>query len=110
MNKGDNGLTTDSNEITDKDTDRPMYIAFSKYNGSPSIRIPVEIVQQSRTIHCKALIDSGATGILMHHKFASQHQLATHDLARPIPVRKIDGINVFKMTLSMEIAQQNLRT
>src|SRR5258705_3254663 len=68
-----------------------MYITFSKYNGSPSIWIPVEIVQQSRTIHCKALIDSGATGILMHHKFASQNQLATHDLARPIPVRNIDG-------------------
>ena len=68
-----------------------MYIAFSKYNGSPSIRIPVEIVQQSRTIHCKALIDSGATGILMHHRFASQNQLSTHDLARPIPVRNIDG-------------------
>src|SRR5882762_5390021 len=91
MNKGDNGLNTDSNETTDKDLDKPMYIAFSKYKGSPSIRIPMEIVQQSRTIYCKALIDSRATGILMHHKFASQNQLSTHDLAQPIPVQNIDG-------------------
>ena len=44
-----------------------------------------------REISAKALLDSGAEGIIVDQNFATKHDLTLRTLVRPIPVRNVDG-------------------
>jgi hypothetical protein len=44
-----------------------------------------------REISAKALLDSGAEGIIIDHDFAKKHKLTLRTLVHPISVRNIDG-------------------
>jgi len=68
------------------------YISYSnKYNGSPSIRLDVLVQQKGITGKTQALMDSGATGVLINTRFTKSKGFQTTTLARPIPVTNIDG-------------------
>jgi len=42
-------------------------------------------------ISAKALLDSGAEGIIIDHAFAMKHNLTLRSLLKPLPVRNVDG-------------------
>ena len=44
-----------------------------------------------REISARALLDSGAEGIIIDHAFALKHKLTLRTLLRPIPVKNVDG-------------------
>lgn len=44
-----------------------------------------------REISAKALLDSGAEGIIIDHEFTKSHNLTLCTLVHPIPVRNVDG-------------------
>jgi Retroviral aspartyl protease len=85
-------MSTDSKCTTDSDVKNNdnLYISFTKNNGSPSIRVPVNVSKKSQKVTAEALIDSGATGILIDKTFVSHHCLRTNRIQKPIQVRYID--------------------
>src|SRR5882762_2768009 len=54
-------------------------------------RLNVLIQQKGIAAKARALVDSGATGVLIDNKFAKAKGFRTTPLARPIPVTNIDG-------------------
>jgi Retroviral aspartyl protease len=44
-----------------------------------------------REISAQALLDSGTKGIIVNHEFAKRNKLTLRTLARPIPVKNVDG-------------------
>jgi len=61
-----------------------MYLVTNKYNGSPSIRLEVLVQQKGITAKTQALVDSGATGVLINTRFAENKGFMTSPLACPI--------------------------
>ena len=59
---------------------------------SPSITLRVTLVGQKtgREISARALLDSGAEGIIVDHAFAKRNKLTLRTLAKPIPVKNVD--------------------
>jgi hypothetical protein len=60
---------------------------------SPSIVLRVTLVgkHSGHEISARALLDSGAEGIIMDKTFADRHQLTLRTLTQPLPVRNVDG-------------------
>ena len=60
---------------------------------SPSITLRVTLVGQKtgKEISARALLDSGAEGIIANHKFVKRNKLTLGTLAKPIPVKNVDG-------------------
>src|SRR6266404_6274180 len=60
---------------------------------SPSIVLRVTLVghKLGKEISAKALLDSGAEGIIIDHAFAMKHKLTLRSLLKPLPVRNVDG-------------------
>jgi hypothetical protein len=60
---------------------------------SPSITLRVTLVgfKTGREINARALLDSGAEGIIIDHAFAKQHKLTLRTLVKPLPVKNVDG-------------------
>ncbi len=60
---------------------------------SPSIVLRVTLVGQKsgKEISAKALLDSGAEGIIIDHAFTMKHNLTLRSLLKPLPVRNVDG-------------------
>jgi hypothetical protein len=60
---------------------------------SPSITLRVTLVgkKSGKEINARALLDSGAEGIIIDHAFAKKHNLMLRTLVHPIPVRNVDG-------------------
>ena len=60
---------------------------------SPSITLRVTLVgrKSGREISAKALLDSGADGIIIDHDFAKRNNLTLQTLVHPIPVRNVNG-------------------
>ena len=60
---------------------------------SPSITLRVTLVGQrtGREISAHALLDSGAEGIIIDHEFVKRNKLTLRTLAKPIPVKNVDG-------------------
>ena len=60
---------------------------------SPSITLRVTLVGKTlgREISAKALLNSGAEGIIIDHKFVRRHNLTLWTLVHPIPVGNVDG-------------------
>ena len=58
-----------------------------------SLDLPVELetTDTQEIVGVTALVDSGATGLFIHPDFVKKHRLTTRPLARPIPVRNVDG-------------------
>ena len=44
-----------------------------------------------REISARALLDSGTEGIIVDHEFAKRNKLTLRTLAKPIPVKNVDG-------------------
>jgi len=79
-------MDSDSNSTT-------KCISFTnKYNSSPSIRLEVLVQQKGITAKTQALVDSGATRVLINTRFAKNKGFMTTPLAQPIPVTNIDGM------------------
>jgi hypothetical protein len=47
--------------------------------------------KSGKEINARALLDSGAEGIIVDHAFAKKHNLTHRTLVHPIPVRNVDG-------------------
>jgi hypothetical protein len=47
--------------------------------------------KSGKEISARALLDSGAEGIIIDHDYAKSHQLTLRTLVHPIPVRNVDG-------------------
>ncbi len=45
----------------------------------------------SKQISARALLDSGAEGIIIDHGFARKNQLTLRTLVNPLPVKNVDG-------------------
>jgi len=75
----------------DSDSNSKCISFTNKYNGSPSICINVLIQQKGITAKARALVDSGATGVLIDNEFAKAKGFRITPLARPILVINIDG-------------------
>jgi len=60
---------------------------------SPSIVLRVTLVghKSGKEIRAKALLDSGAEGIIIDHAFAMKHNLTLQSLLKPLPVCNVDG-------------------
>ena len=60
---------------------------------SPSITLRVTLVGQKtgREINARALLDSGAEGIIVDHAFAKRNNLTLRTLIKPLPVQNVDG-------------------
>ena len=60
---------------------------------SPSITLRVTLVGQKtgKEISARALLDSGTKGIIADHKFTKRNKLTLGTLAKPIPVKNVDG-------------------
>jgi len=54
-------------------------------------RIILETIDNSQSLETTALLDSGCTGLTIHHRFVKEHNLPTRRLPRPIPVYNADG-------------------
>src|SRR5882762_2625486 len=75
----------------DSDSNSKCILFTNKYNGPPSICINVLIQQKGITAKARALVDSGATGVLIDNEFAKAKGFRITPLARPILVINIDG-------------------
>lgn len=53
--------------------------------------IPIILGGLQRSVRATALVDSGASAIFMHRRFAAKHKMLLRPLARPITVTNIDG-------------------
>jgi len=78
-------MDLDSNLIT------KCILFTNKYNGSPSICLEVLVQQKGITAKTQALVDSGATRVLINTRFAKNRGFMTTPLAHHIPVTNIDG-------------------
>ena len=55
------------------------------------IFIPVEITLQSENVGTKALVDSGAEGLFIDHKFVEKHGIQTNPVRQAIQAQNVDG-------------------
>ena len=78
-------------QTMDMDSNSKCISFTNKYNGSPSIRLNILVQQKGITAKAQALVDSGATGVLINDKFTKAKGFHITPLARPIPVINIDG-------------------
>jgi hypothetical protein len=60
---------------------------------SPSITLRVTLVGKltGREINARALLDSGAEGIIIDQDFATRNKLTLRTLVTPLPVKNVDG-------------------
>ena len=57
----------------------------------PSIRIPIRVVYNGKTIDAQAILDSGAEGVYCYNDFIAKHKIRTHPLERLLRARNVDG-------------------
>ena len=55
------------------------------------LRVTLVGQKTGREISARALLDSGAKGIIVDHEFAKRNKLTLRTLAKPIPVKNVDG-------------------
>ena len=74
---------------------------------SPSITLRVTLVgrKSGREISARALLDSGAEGIIIDHDYTKKHSLTLRTLVNPIPVRNVDGTPNKKETVQFTTIQ-----
>ena len=87
----DKGKDPSVTQTLDSKLDIKCISYSNKYNGSPSIRLNALVQQKGITVRTQALMDSGATGVLINTKFTKNKGFMITPLARPIPVTNIDG-------------------
>ena len=74
---------------------------------SPSITLRVTLVgkKSGQEISARALLDSGAEGIIIDHDYAKSHNLTLKTLVKPIPVRNVDWLPNKKGTVQYTAIQ-----
>ena len=85
--------------VSSRETGSIWSVAFSPVTSPdtirnkriPSIRIPVRVVYNGKTIDAQAILDSGAEGVYCHNDFIAKHKIHTHPLERPLRARNVDG-------------------
>jgi hypothetical protein len=60
-------------------------------SNSLYLRIEIESTETQRKQGIRALVDCGATGLLIDWEYAKSNRLPTRKLSRPIPVFNVDG-------------------
>ena len=70
-------------------------VEVRKIEGRPlreiTVKIGLERINTQEGIMVEALLDSGATGLVMSSKFARKQEFKLKKLERPIHVRNVDG-------------------
>ena len=66
---------------------------ITKNIRSPSIALKVYLIGKlsGKQISAKALLDSGAEGMIIHERFVERNHLSTKKLTRPLPAQNVDG-------------------
>jgi Retroviral aspartyl protease len=59
--------------------------------STPEVKLWLETVDTRKSLPICVLIDSGASGTFISQQFVIEHELMTHRLEEPIPVRNADG-------------------
>ena len=54
-------------------------------------RVPIKLQGRFKSTNSAAMIDSGATGLFLHQRFADRHRIFTRRLPHPITLYNIDG-------------------
>ena len=60
-------------------------------NSESRIFIPVEITLRSKNVGTKALVDSGAEGLFIDHKFVEKHGIQTNPVRQTVQAQNVDG-------------------
>ena len=60
-------------------------------DSESGIFIPVEITLRSENVGTKALVDSGAEGLFIDHKFVEKHGIQTTLVRQTVQVQNVDG-------------------
>jgi len=56
-----------------------------------TVKIGLERIDMQKEIMVEALLDSGATGLVMSSEFAKKHRFKFKKLERPMNMRNVDG-------------------
>jgi len=67
------------------------------------MKVRIEKLDSHEGVTVKALLDSGATGLLADRKFVEKHGFKTQKLDRPVNVRNVDGTKNSGGTITHEI-------
>ena len=62
-----------------------------KYLREVMVKIRLKQEEEEEGIVTEALLDSGATGLVMSEEFAKKHRFGRMKLERPVYVRNVDG-------------------
>ena len=60
-------------------------------SSSSHFRINVLLQGLNKSVRETAMVDSGATGLFLNHKFTKRHKVIAHPLRKEIPLLNIDG-------------------
>ena len=60
-------------------------------NSESRIFIPVEITLRSENVGTKALVDSGAEGLFIDHKFVEKYGIQTNPVRQTVQAQNVDG-------------------
>jgi predicted aspartyl protease len=72
------------------------------------LRVEIESTDTQRKYGVRALVDSGATGLLIDREYVKSNQIPTTKLSQPIPVFNVDGTTNTEGSIS-EVAELLLR-
>jgi len=62
-----------------------------KYLKEVTVKIRLKQEEEEKGVVTEALLDSGATGLVMSKEFAKKHRFRRMKLERPVYVRNVDG-------------------
>ena len=62
-----------------------------KHLREVTVKIRLKQEEEEEGVVTKALLDSGATGLVMSEEFAKKHKFKRMKLERPVYVRNVDG-------------------
>src|SRR6266852_2447991 len=55
------------------------------------LRVSLIRKQSGKSISARALLDSGAEGMIINHDFVMDHVLTLHTLRKPLPIKNVDS-------------------
>jgi len=77
-------------------SERSKKVEVRKMEGKPlrevTVKIGLERVDMQEGIMVEALLDSGATGLVMSSKFAKKQEFKLKKLEKPIHIRNVDEL------------------
>ena len=99
--------------LTETRLSDPISLRYASHVNVPSIELDALLIGKNRTAAVKTLIDSGATGNLIHHKVIKAHRIKTNKLDEPLSIKNADdsiGYTSEYVKLTLEIKDNNGQT